>query len=113
MPYYLIETVTVLPAFIWIYIVLGGVWALAVLPRADWSDRPLLVMTAFALGSMWLSAMMFVLGSFDRPYLTLPNVLGGVAMLTAIGTLGWLARLRLTAPPAQTPTSRSHDGRLL
>ena len=103
MPYYLIETVTVLPAFIWIYIVLGGVWALAVLPRADWSDRPLLVMTAFALGSMWLSAMMFVLGSFNRPHLTLPNVLGGVAMLTVIGTLGWLARLRLTAPPAQTP----------
>ena len=102
MPYYLTETFAVLPAFLWVYVVLGGSWALALLPRADWHDRPLLVMTAFAMGSMWLSAMMFMLGSFNRPYLTLPNVLGGIALLTVIGLIGWLVRLKLTPAPVLT-----------
>lgn len=106
MPYWLQSTLIATPAFLWVYLLLGVLLALALLPRADWHDRPLVLMTAFALGPGALTALMFVLGSFAQPWLTRGNVLIGLVLLTiAAGTATRIKHQR-TQPvvsPARAP----------
>lgn len=96
MPYWLHSTLQAFPAFGWIFFGLGLPWALTVLPRKDWHDRPLVLYLAFALGPAILTAWMFFLSSvstirqLDTGLLTLIPVLGGTIAFAFIGmALAW------------------------
>ncbi len=38
MPYWISDTLAATPAFLWVYLGLGSLLALALLPRHDWGD---------------------------------------------------------------------------
>ena len=63
MPYWITDSLAGIPAFLWIYAGLGGLWSLAILPRADWRRPVQVIAVAFALGPALLTAWMFVLGT--------------------------------------------------
>lgn len=109
MPYWITDSLAGMPAYLWIYAGLGGLWALALLPRADWRRRVSVLALACAVGPALLTAWMFALGtlgaSTQTPLLTPPNVLGGTVVLALIGAaLVWRkARLQLPPPAARSP----------
>lgn len=97
MPYWMIETLAAVPAFVWVYVLLGGVWALAILPRSDWR-RPVHVLAlGFAFGAALLTLWMFVLGTVgeltDMSLLRPELVFGGTLILFALGA-SWVWRKR-------------------
>ena len=91
MPYWISDSLAGIPAFFWIYAGLGGIWSLALLPRADWRRPASLVAVAFAVGPALLTVWMFALGTLgagaQTPLLNSPNVLGGTALLALIGLM--------------------------
>ncbi len=105
MPYWIASTLLVTPAFLWVYVGLGVPLTLVLLPRADWHNRPLVLMTAFAFGPGLLTAAMLTLGSWNRPLLTPPVIFGVLAMLTviAVGAAVWRAR---TTTPTDAKSKR-------
>lgn len=62
-PDWLTTTLAALPPLLWVMIGLGVPWALAILPRRDWTDRALVMCLALALGPALLTAWMFILGT--------------------------------------------------
>jgi hypothetical protein len=91
MPYWLESTAAATPAFLWIYVGLGVPWALALLPRADWRDRPLVLVSGFAFGALLLTAWMFILGSVGA--LRFELILAGTLLLAGVGSgLAWRKR---------------------
>ena len=66
MPDWLNITLTTLPSILWIIIGLGLPWALVVLPRRDWSDRPMIACLSLAFGPALLTAWMFILGTIGQ-----------------------------------------------
>ncbi|MCC6613750.1 MAG: glycosyltransferase family 39 protein [Anaerolineae bacterium] len=97
MPYWIADTLATTPAFAWVYLGVGVPWALAVLPRATWRRWPVVLALAFALGPLWLTAWMFVLGSIgansQMPLLRLDLILIGTVVIALIG-VGWAWRRR-------------------
>lgn len=99
MPDWMFSTITALPAIIWVIAALGIPWALIVLPRRDWFDRPLVACLALAFGPALLTAWMLVLGllgSDDNPdagatrnpmQTLVVNHTGGVDMLQPLNIL--------------------------
>ncbi len=63
MPDWFYETVTALPAVLWMIVGVGLPAALALLPRTAWRDRPFLALCAIAFGAALTTAWMFVLGT--------------------------------------------------
>jgi len=104
-------TLTMLPLLLLVYLGLGLPWALTLLPRRDWADRPLLLCLALAMGPTLLSVWMFMLGSAG-PLLRLDLILGGVIVIAMIGTvLAWRKRKNETIQPEKQPLAL--DERLL
>jgi hypothetical protein len=71
MPDWFSATITALPLFLLLVILLGIPWTLLVLPRRDWGDRPLVACLALLFGPVWLTVWMFVLGTIgmnDDPH---------------------------------------------
>jgi len=118
MPYWIADTLATTPAFAWVYLGVGVPWALALLPRATWRRIPVVLALAFALGPMWLTAWMFVLGtlgaSTQTPTLRLDLILIGTVVIALIGA-GWAWRRRQHAIDAEQPdtTRLQLDERLL
>lgn len=117
MPYWITDTLAGVPAFLWIYAGLGGVWSLAVLPRVEWQRRVQVVAVAFALGPALLTAWMFILGTVggatQTPLLNWGNVLGGTAALAVVAlALVWR---KWRQPPPVLPKGQPllNDERLL
>ncbi len=96
MPYWITNSLIATPTFLLVYIGLGLPWALALLPREDWPDRPLLFAMAFAAGPALLTGWMFMIGSFG--ILRLDSTLAGTIALAVVGV--WLAwhKGKSTAP---------------
>ncbi|MBE0690987.1 MAG: glycosyltransferase family 39 protein [Anaerolineae bacterium] len=91
------------PAFAWIYLGVGIPWALALLPRDTWRRIPVVLALAFALGPMWLTVWMFILGTLgaqtQTPPLRLDLILAGTVAIALTGAAwAWRRRTRL-APP--------------
>lgn len=105
MPYWIADTLAGTPAFLWIYAVLGGLWALAVLPRAEWGRWVQAVAVAFALGPALLTVWMFVLGTVggttETALLTVPNVWGGTIVLALVALVLVVRKWRQPAVPAE------------
>jgi len=88
MPEWVTPTVALLPLATWIFLGVGGAWALAVLPRELWRARAILLAVSLALGPMLVTAALFVLGTFAR--LTLAGTLLSSAALAALGAgIAW------------------------
>ena len=111
LPYWIESTLAALPAFLWVYFGLGLPGALALLPRADWRDRPLALALAFACGPSLLTAWMLALGVAGL--LRLDLTLAGTVALAVIGAgIAWARR----APPVEPAPPRAplaFDERLL
>ncbi len=120
MPYWIADTLAGVPAFLWIYVGLGGLWSLAILPRADWHRRVQVIAVAFAVGSALLTAWMFVLGSIGgaskTARITEANVLLGTVVLALIALVivGIKLRAQHAAPLHRSPNAPLRlDERLL
>ena len=102
MPYWITDSLAGIPAFLWIYAGLGGLWSLAILPRAEWRHRIQVIALAFALGPMLLTAWMLLLGLAgmvtQTRTLTPFSVLGGTVVLALLGLA--FAWRKLRQPPA-------------
>ncbi len=109
MPYWITDSLAGVPAFMWIYVVLGGLWSLALLPRAEWGRRVQVIAVAFALGPMLLTAWMLVLGMIGAAngtaLLTDLNVNGGTVVLALIALVLVARKLRqpVAAPDGRQP----------
>ncbi len=89
MPYWITDSLAGIPAFLWIYVGLGGLWSLALLPRAEWRRRVQIIAVAFALGPMLLTLWMLVLGMI--------GAINGAALLTDLNVNGGTLVLALIA----------------
>lgn len=96
-PYWIPPTLAALPAFAWMFLGVGGLAALALLPHKDWRDRPLVIACALAFGPAAVTAWMFVLGTLggrdQSPLLTFPNVIAGsIALALIFALFAWRKR---------------------
>ncbi|MCC6804052.1 MAG: glycosyltransferase family 39 protein, partial [Anaerolineae bacterium] len=117
MPYWIADSLAGIPAFLWIYVGLGGLWSLAILPRADWRRPAQVIALGFALGPGLLTAWMFILGtlgaSSQSRLLTLPNVWIGTLALGLVALAIVWRRRRDTPPAAEPRAPLAVDERLL
>src|SRR4051812_45597230 len=109
MPYWITDSLAGIPAFLWIYAGLGGPWALAILPRAEWRQRIQVIALAFALGPMLLTAWMFILGTVgmigETHTLTTINVLVGTVVLALIALILVWRKVRQPEPAEPYPSA--------
>ncbi len=84
-PDWLQPTFLLLPALLWMFWGVGIPWALALLPRADWSQRVTVLAVAVALGPALTTTVMFPIATFG--HLTLANVLIGSVFVAGIGVV--------------------------
>src|SRR5690349_19293364 len=82
-PDWLLPTILLAPAMLWMFLGVGIPWALAVLPRTDWRNRMTVLAVALALGPALTTAAMFVIGTFG--HFTRDNVLIASAVVALIG----------------------------
>jgi hypothetical protein len=92
MPYWINSTLLATPALIWMFIGVGLPWALVLLPRDDWRDRPLIAAVMLATGPALMTAWMFILGSITSAILLRTEyILAGSAVIALVG---WALLLR-------------------
>jgi len=117
MPYWIADSLAGIPAFLWIYAGLGGLWSLAILPRAEWRQRIEVIVVAFAVGPMLLTAWMFILGTVgmihQTPTITPFNVLSGTVVLALIALILVWRKLRQSTPAVPPSASLLIDERVL
>ncbi len=117
MPYWITDSLAGIPAFLWIYAGLGGVWSLAILPRADWRRPVQVIAVAFALGPALLTAWMFALGTLGASgqsvLLSEANVLVGTVVIGIVGLALALRKLRVSTADAGSRKPLLSDERLL
>src|SRR5260221_10182227 len=100
-PDWLLPTILLFPALLWMFLGVGLPWALAVLPRADWRDRVTVLAVALALGPALTTTAMFVIGTFGQ--FSVANVLLASLLVAVIGAaLAW--RNRSTQAVAAMPS---------
>ena len=91
---------------------LGIPWALALLPRTDWSKRVLVIGLGWALGPLLLTAWMFVLGMLGQLYLE--PILVGTLFIAGTGViLAWRKRAPVTSDATVNHTPLYLDEKLL
>src|SRR5260221_5779386 len=82
-PYWLLPTILLLPAMLWLFLGVGLPWAFAILPRSDWRPQPTLIATALALGPAIATTVMFAIGTFG--HFSIVNVLLASLLAAGIG----------------------------
>ena len=82
-PYWLLPSILLFPALLWMFLGVGLPWALAVLPRADWRSPITVTAVALALGPAFTTTGMFVIGTFG--HFTAGNVLIASVLIALIG----------------------------
>jgi 4-amino-4-deoxy-L-arabinose transferase-like glycosyltransferase len=99
-PDWLLPSIVLIPALLWMFLGVGIPWALALLPRSDWRDRVTVLAVALALGPALTTTAMFVIGTFG--HFTVTNVLGSSALIAGIG-LGLATRNHAVYQAKVTP----------
>lgn len=84
-PDWLLPTFLLLPATAWLFVGVGLPWALAILPRAAWRRRGMVLAAAVALGPALTTAGMFVIGTFGR--FSAANVLLCSVLIAGVGVV--------------------------
>jgi hypothetical protein len=103
-PDWLLPTILLLPATLWLFVGVGLPWALAILPRAAWRRCGIVLAAAVALGPALTTAGMFVIGTVGR--FSAANVLLSSALIAAVGVVLALTNRATTATdsrPADPP----------
>ncbi len=118
LPYWLDFALRPVPALAWMVIGLGLPWALVLLPRKDWRNRPLIALVMIAVGPLLLTAWMFALGTLggasESAQLTPANILLGTLPVAIGGAVVAFRKWRSSPPPALTERQRlALDERLL
>ncbi len=91
MIYWLSDTLAALPAFLLVFLGMGIPWALALMPRADWSDRLQIMAVALLTAPALLSAWLFILGTLGA--LEWEAAVTGIIVLISVGcALAWRKR---------------------
>jgi 4-amino-4-deoxy-L-arabinose transferase-like glycosyltransferase len=114
-PYWLQSTLAATPALFWMFLGTGLPWALAMLPRRDWSQKALVACLTIIFGPMLLTAWMFVLGlPQEAQLLRLETTLLGSAIIAGAGWL-WVWRKWRTdfETSSNSRTAWAWDERLL
>jgi hypothetical protein len=94
MPYWINSTLLATPALLWMFIGVGLPWALVLLPREDWRDRPLVAALTLATGPALITLWMFILGSFTAlTLLSTGAILAGSALIALAGWI-WVLQKR-------------------
>src|SRR6185436_2639424 len=99
-PDWLLPSIVLTPALLWMFLGVGIPWALAILPRSHWRDRITIIAVAMALGPALTTAAMFLIGTFG--HFTVANVLGSSALIAGIG-LALATRNRAVYPAKPAP----------
>ena len=109
MPYWINSMSAPTPALAWVFFGLGLPWALVVLPRREWRDWPTIACLTIAFGGALLTALMFILGSFQGAgLLRLEPVLAGTAILAVIGWVSvWRKKSRVSTPSIDTEKNKN------
>src|SRR5258707_10815961 len=90
-PDWLLPTILLFPALLWMFLGVGLPWALAVLPHVDWRNRVTVLAVALALGPALTTTAMFVIGTFGQ--FSVANVLLASLLVAVIGVaLAWRNR---------------------
>lgn len=118
MLYWITSTLATTPAFLLVYFGVGIPWALALLPREDWSRRSHVAVVAILSGATLLTLWMFVLGTLgaatESPLLRANLILLGMIGLALVGGGIAFLRARRASPMSHTPrTPFAWDERLL
>ncbi len=88
MPDWFEPTILLFPFAAWMFWGVGIPWALALLPRDWWRARIPVIAVGMALGPLFVTAWMFVLGTFAR--ITLPATLAGSLVIALAGAgIAW------------------------
>jgi 4-amino-4-deoxy-L-arabinose transferase-like glycosyltransferase len=115
--YWLEQTLVALPLALWIYFGTGMPFALLLLPRSDWKQRPLLIALSFALGSALLTSWMLILGwiggAQEQPLLRFDLVFGGTVLPAIIGAALVWQKLRTTRAESVQHEPLAFDEKLL
>lgn len=111
MPYWISDTLAATPAFLWVYLGLGSLLALALLPRQDWGDWLEVAAVGIFTGAAVLSLWMFVLGTIgaltDQPIMQFHLVLGGTVVAAVIA--GFIAYRRRKSGQAKLHAKWAFD----
>jgi len=88
---WLAPTLLLLPALLWFFFGVGVPWALALLPRAEWRNLPMVAAIALMLGPTFITTIMFIIGTFGK--WTYWNVFASSVVLAALGAyFAWRRR---------------------
>src|SRR5258708_15195109 len=79
-PYWLLPTILLFPAMLWMFLGVGLPWSLALLPRSDWRKWPTVIAMALALG-----AALTTIGTFGQ--FSAASVLLMSVVMAVIGTI--------------------------
>ncbi|MCB9436800.1 MAG: glycosyltransferase family 39 protein [Anaerolineales bacterium] len=96
------------PTMAWFFLGIGLPWAFAILPRRDWHDWATVSAVGLALGPLFGTTWLFVLGSFGT--FTWFTALSGTLVLAAMGAaIAWPRRLEgvTDLPEPAAPRYRS------
>lgn len=88
------------PVYAWFFLGVGIPWAFALLPRDEWHNRPTVLALGLALGPLFSTAWLFILGTWGT--FSSEEAVTGTVLLSVLGiTLAWLRRY--------TPYNRSYE----
>lgn len=106
LPYWLDFALRPVPALVWMVLGLGLPWALVLLPRKDWRNRPLTALVMLAIGPALVTAIMFVLGTAggarETALLTTGHILLGSTAVALTGAALALHKWRVSPIPQLT-----------
>lgn len=108
MPDWLAPMIMLAPLAAWMFLGVGVPWALALLPRALWGERAIVLAVGMALGPLGYTAVMALLGTAGA--LRLGPTLAGSALLALIGAAIALWRRR-SGPAVAAVPARDADRR--
>src|SRR5574341_937600 len=77
------------PAYAWFFLGVGIPYALILLPRQDWRDLPAVIALGLALGGVFSTTWLFILGTWGA--FSAVSALSGMVVLATAGAAGaWL-----------------------
>jgi hypothetical protein len=89
LPYWLEQSLVVLPLALWVYLGLGLPYALLALPREAWARKAEVVALSFAFGAALLTIWGFILGTIggrlQMPLLRFDLLFGGTIVMAVVG----------------------------
>jgi Dolichyl-phosphate-mannose-protein mannosyltransferase len=100
-PDWLQPTFTLFPLMVWMFVLVGAGWALALLPAKERRHPFTVAAACMALGASLVSTIMFIIGTVST--FTPANALLGTGFIGGLGWAIWFIWARKTPLPAKAP----------